>query len=157
MKLELEMLKKIVKKSIQKLHLKWTQHIERMSDVDEAQMRSICAMAGIEYKGEKEQDLVEELTQETYQRLEQLKQDLEARQEATRAQIRELNDRISALAHSLEIVIKAEEKKLEEDDKAAREERYTAEFRRRMTQQWYEELQEKSRESCDTDIKIGDS
>ena len=160
MKSKLEMLKEIIRNSIQKLHIRWWKRIERLSDISDEQMRSICALAGIEYKGEKEQDLVDELMQETYQQLDQLKHDLEAKQAATRQQIRDLNDRISALAHSLEIVVRAEEKKLEEEDKAAREERYTAEFRRRMTEQWYEELQQKSKEGWganDTDIKIGDS
>ena len=87
--------------------------LEQVSNVDERRLRNACQLAGVPYVGEDE--AVEELRQYTYERLNKLREELEAQQEELNVQLRGLTRRVEAIGTSLQLIEKAEEVKLKED------------------------------------------
>lgn len=87
--------------------------LEQVSNVDERRLRNACQLAGVPYVGEDE--VVDELRQYTYKRLNKLREELETQQEELNAQLRGLARRVEAIGTSLQLIERAEEAKLKED------------------------------------------
>lgn len=95
------------------IHRRLKYRLEQVSNVDERRLRNACQLAGVPYVGEDE--VVDELRQYTYKRLNKLREELEAQQEELNAQLRGLVRRVEAIGTSLQLIEKAEEAKLKED------------------------------------------
>lgn len=96
-------------KFLKKIFERINRRIEEMSDIDDNTFRQMCDLAGIPYKG------VDELRQHTYKRLNAMRENLEARQEELNAQLRDITHQVEAIGHSLILIEKAEEAKLQAD------------------------------------------
>lgn len=115
---EMKNRKEHFKFSFEKLKHKVSQKIEKMSDIDPDKFAYTCQLAGIDYGGKKrysKEDLEQELTNYTYKRLNALRDEMEARQQELIGQIEDLGSKLTAIATSLDVINRAEERKLQKD------------------------------------------
>ena len=115
---EMKNRKEHFKFSFEKFKRKVNQKIEQMSDIDPKKFAYTCSLAGIDYGGKKgysKEDLEQELTNYTYKRLNALRDEMEARQQELIGQIEDLGNKLTAIATSLDVINRAEERKLQKD------------------------------------------
>lgn len=98
---------------IEKMGQKLQKKLDKLSNVDEEQLRRACKLAGVQYIGE--DDAVQELRNYTYKRLDKLRDQLETEREELSQQLKELTERVSAIGTSLALIERAEEAKLKAD------------------------------------------
>ena len=103
-----------------------------MSDIDEDRFRQVCDLAGIPHGG------MADLKQHTYKRLNAMREQLEARQEELNAQLKDITQQVEAISHSLMLIQRAEEAKLQADIERLKEGLADA--------SWLEELEEELKE-----------
>ena len=94
---------------LKKIFERINKRIEKMSDIDEDKFKQVCDLAGIPYGG------MEDLKQHTYKRLNAMRESLEARQEELNAQLKDITQQVEAISHSLMLIERAEEAKLQAD------------------------------------------
>ena len=99
-----------------------------MSDIDEDRFRQVCDLAGIPHGG------MADLEQHTYKRLNAMRENLEARQEELNAQLKDIAEQVEAISHSLILIERAEEAKLQADIERLKE--------GLVDTSWLEELEE---------------